>query len=68
MKILILELLVFTFDSFGFDFEDQNGFKSCQMNPNRHFCTIELSDYINQVSKVGSDQRMVELLCFLPFE
>lgn len=32
MKILILELLVFTFESFGFDFEDRNGFSSCQFN------------------------------------
>lgn len=56
MKILILELLVFTFESFGFDFEDRNGFKSCQINLNRHFCTIEPSDYMSQVNKVGSDQ------------
>ena len=43
MKILILELLVFTFESFGFDFEDLNGFRNCQFNLDRHFCTIEPS-------------------------
>ena len=41
MKILILELLVFTFESFGFDFEDLNGFRNCQFNLDRQFRTNE---------------------------
>ena len=40
MKILILELLVFTFESFGFDFEHLNGFRNCRFNLDRYFCTI----------------------------
>ena len=54
MKILILELLVFTFESFGFDFEDLNGSRNCPFNLDRYFCTIEPPGVMIQVKLTWS--------------